>query len=252
MPDSTLQLSDIEANIANADRIAAQGKDRDNALTVLAKGMSNGMAALLELVKGKRAELPPEEPPADGGEDDEPPAEGEGEGEGEDEGEDGKPGFEDMRMGEGAGDEYVDATEYVLGLQKQVARQGSEIKALRKAVNAGNGDLRAIRAELGAFVEAYAATTVPMAKGMLSLHESLLELPAAVHNPGYDARRAAVRQAVNNAGGDAPNGIDVVKLTKGLKSRIIDENQSRAFKLTGRFVDNEAENAALVERVAAL
>ena len=262
-----LDLKDIESTIADADRIAAEGKDRDGALTTLAKGMADGLRGLVDLVKGTRGK-PHVEPDGDegmggaGGEpkpeddkpsDDEKPTEGGEGGEGgedednEDEPEDGKPGYEDMRMGGKPGDEYVDATEYILALEKKVGEQGTELKALRKAVAAGNKDVAEVKALLSGFVEIYAATVAPLQKAVLGISESLLDLPAAVHNPGLDARRAAARHAVETAA-----KIDVVKLAKGMKARLIDESQASYFKRHGKFDDDEKVNAELVEKVKAL
>lgn len=264
-----LDLKDIETTIADADRIAAEGKDRDGALTTLAKGMADGLRGLVDLVKGTRAK-PPVEPEGDegqgGGEqkpeagsdkpaDDEKPTEG-GEGgedeDNEDEPEDGKPGYEDMRMGGKPGDEYVDATEYILDLEKKVAEQGGEIKRLRKAVATGNKEIGEVKQLLGSFIESYAATTAPLQKAVLGLHESLLDLPSVVHNPGLDGRRASVRHALDTASKKNETGIDVVKLAKGMKARIIDETMSTNFKRFGVFTDDEKLNTELVEKVKAL
>ena len=165
MPDAAPKkptLTDIEDSIVKADAIVAKGKDHDGALTVLAKGMSDGMGKLLDLLKGRP--LPPKAEPdgdegGEGGEggEKEPGAEG-GEGEGgeggekepvvdnEDEDGDGagKPGFEDMRMGKDGADEYVDVTEYVLALEKKIGAQGATIGKLHKAVKEGNAQIAAL------------------------------------------------------------------------------------------------------------
>ena len=265
-----LDLKDIESTIADADRIAAEGKDRDGALTTLAKGMADGLRGLVDLVKGTRGK-PHVEPDGDegmggaGGEpkpeddkpsDDEKPTEGGEGGEDEDpdgdEPADGKPGYEDMRMGGKPGDEYVDATEYILALEKKVGEQGGEIKALRKAVAAGNKDVAEVKALLTGFVESYTATVAPLQKAVLGISESLLDLPAAVHNPGLDARRAAARHAVEAAAKKDETGIDVVKLAKGMKARLIDESQASYFKRHGKFDDDEKVNDELVQKIKAL
>ena len=43
-----------------------------------------------------------------------------------------------------------------------------------------------------------------------------------------------------------------MKLSKGLKSRVLTEDDLRSFKRTGRFVEDEAANAELVKKVSAL
>ena len=275
MPDAAKKptLTDIEDSIVKADAIVAKGKDHDGALTVLAKGMSDGMGKLLDLLKGRP--IPPKaEPDGDeGGEggEKEPGAEG-GEGaegkegaegaekkpevdnEDEDGDGEGKPGFEDMRMGKDGTDEYVDVTEYVLALEKKIAAQGATIGKLHKAVKTGNAQIAALTGRMEAFFEVYAANTLPMQKAMLGLQESLLDIPAATHTPGVDGARAAVRHALQDAAKKAADdtGIDVVKLSKGLKSRVLTEDDLRSFKRTGRFVEDEAVNAELVKKVSAL
>lgn len=262
-PDPKLSLQQLERDIADADAIAAAGKDKDGAITALAKGVSRGLGELAALLKGGRMRAEPDgdeaagggAPPAkpgadkpveggDGGEDEEPEGdEPDGDEPDGDEAGGGGPGYEDMRMGGEPGEEYVDATEYVLALEKKVDR-------LQKSADRSNRELRELRTTLNGFIGAYASTMGPLAKGVLNLHESLAELPAAVHNPGLDARRAAVRHAI--APTEAPNGIDVVKLAKGMKNRVITEDQARHFKVHGRFAQDDAENTRLLEAVKAL
>ena len=267
----------IAAHQATADAIAAKGKDKDGALTELAKGAHAAIIGLVDLLKG-RLKPPPKDELAD---DDEPAGgggegggaggagggEGGGEGDAEAEAaaaakkkadEDGEggggPGFQDMRMGRDGTEEFVDATEYITHLEKKIDAQGKDLGKLRKAVERGNATNAVIAERLEAFISVYAQNTVPLHKAMARVQESILDLPAATHTPGADGARLAARHALNAAAEKvaADTGIDKTKLVKAMSKHIIDEDQLRGFKHLGRFSDDETENADLVKRVAAL
>lgn len=239
-PKQTFSLAEAEKLVVDANKIAAEGKDRDGALVALAKGMADGMSSLVALVKGMKDKPAVDEDPDEdeekkgGGDPDEDPDEDEKKG----------PGFEDMKMGNNGNEEFVDATEFVLALQKSVDASAKEVRQLRK-------ELKAAREEQRAFMQGVAATLAPLSKGVLDVNERLLDLPGVVHNPGLAARRAAVRHGMNGQGGEdgAVTLLDSVKLSKALSKKLITEDELRFYRARQTFPEN-AET--LIKEIAKL
>lgn len=240
---------------ADPSEVAATGIAAD-----IRKGIADGFAGLQALLKGKMAEKPAE--PSDEDDDgdepaDEPPADGAAAG-GDEEPEDKKadaadpedkkgPGYDDMRLGKD-GQLEIDATEYLLGLEAKVDSQARELRSLRKAVRDGRSENIATRQELREAIAALGGVLAPMAKAIQNTHQSMLDIPAAVHDPGRSGRTAAAKVALERAR-EATPGIDNVVLSKGLRSEIITDAQLQRYRTTGLFTVDETENAAIVTRL---
>lgn len=261
---------EIERAIANVDAAGVAGADRDGAATIMAKGLTDGLRSLLDMVKGKKAPMMP--PPE---EDDEPAEGAQGGDEPDDEpdepaqpaGKPGKPnaggagaaggggGFSDMRMGSEGGEDMVDATNYILSLEKAVRDLTALnvdlvklVKGHRARVDAQFGALNDRVTELGAGM---ATTLAPLAKGVVEMHAALGRLPGGgVTSPGIDGNRAAVRHALTNAN---PNPqVTPERLLKAVAKRMISDNDLTIWRRTGRLSDDDARNSALIDEISKL
>lgn len=273
-PANAAAIEQVTSAEADAQRIVDAGRADDTAFTTLAKAVKDGLSGLALLLKGGKAKPADDDDPdagagggdgggEGGGAGDDPPAAAakpkEGDEPNPDDDPDGGgggttdgPGYEDMRMGGGAGDEYIDATAVVIKLEKEVGELKTANVRLQKSADESNSQLKELRERFDHFLDVYGAVTAPLTKAVLGLHESLRDIPAAVHNPGLDTRRAAVRHAVDVASERTETGITVVQLTKAMKQRICSEDDVRYFKKFGKFTEDEAANTDIVTKVKAL
>lgn len=258
-PDPNARIAEIERSIANVDAIGAAATDRDGAFTVMAKGLVSGMNTLLDMVKGKRT--PPPEPKPDE-KDDEEDEDDDKNGDPGDEDEDNKGdaggggGFADMRMGQGD-PEMVDATQYILSLEKAVRDQRGEIAGLTQLVKRQGAQIDRLDGRLTELGTGLAATLAPLSKGMLDMHSAIAKLPAGgASTPGLDGNRAAVRHAVVVATASGATDSErkqlEPKLLKAVNARIINDQDLTIWRRTGRLRDEDAENDALIAKIKAL
>lgn len=262
MEPKTFTQADLDTIVADADAIAADGKDRDNALTVMAKGMADGIRALagaaVALSKGKGDDKAAGAK-VDDGDEDEADDKGKGDGD-EDDASDGDgdepedkagPGFEDMGKGREGEDVMVDVTANVLAIEADMAALRKENKGLRKMLKAQDAKIDGVTDQLNRLAGGLAATLAPMNKALVRVSDQLLDLPAAVHDPGLARRRHAVR-AVAEGTGDGSVLLDKVKLAKALQARVIDEDQLGLYRRTGKFSGDQAVHDDKIKAIAAL
>jgi hypothetical protein len=245
-----------------AEKIAGEvGKSeapRDSALTTLAKGMSDALQAL---IKGKRSSTEIDDKPpktdeeidqegkkdtkiaalnkadkADTDDDDE---------ENEDEDKDkGKPSYEDMKMGAEGGDEFLDATEFLVAM-------AADLRAMRKANEALTDEVKSLTAKVEELDTAsrkdVGLVLDQMAKGVIGVHELLRNtpiVPASAVMSSMQAKYRVIRENLDKA--VETTGCSVEQMFKALQTKLIDEDQYRALKA------GQLEDAELLNKIRAL
>jgi hypothetical protein len=251
------------------DENAADGGE---SVGVLGAALNNLSEGLLTLLKGKGAPMPQdEEPEGEEPEGEEPPVPAEGEepeGEGADPGElppepddeDDEPGegagYDDMRLARGDaslpddGDEYLDATDFLLelgtlvkGLSAKIDRQDVEIKKLAKAVRSEHASTRS---GLGAVL-------APMAKGVVEMDRRFADMGES-RIPRRQDQRAVIQRHLAAAEPDAADkqGLTKIQLAKGRAAGLLSEDELRYYKQHGEFPGDDASKAKTLEAVKAL
>jgi hypothetical protein len=243
------------------EEIRTAGEAGDSVTQTLAKGMADGFKSLLELVKAHRTHDPQPtggEDTGHGGDDstsnvtdDDDPDAGDGE-----EGTGG--GYDDMMMGDKADgfggtvtpEGTLDVTKFVkdtgktlIGLAKG---RKSDHDLLKKAVSQQSELLKAINKQnelLAAFIEGTVTTQAPLAKAVIDLRETVLNVPETVHTPKPRMRADVPANDAAFIGGNEL--AEKRALIKGRRDGIIDAGMRRRFHLERRFVEDETENAAI-------
>lgn len=245
MPDKVNQ-GELLAQLAN--EIGTAGEEHDDAMTALLKGVkdglleiSGGLTSLTALIKAKGGDGDE----GMGGDDDE----GDGDEGDDDEGDEGddSAGYDRMDKGQG-GDEFVDATQFVLQTEARLRNVEAMLKAsrkreqrLEKLVIASMEHNARMQAGLG-------QAMAPLAKAVMTTNERLLSLPAA---PGRRLpQRAAERHGID--GGKGGQTIPMQTLAKALQEKIISEEQLRSYRLSGQFVPDKTAHEATAVKVRAL
>lgn len=234
-----------------ANEIGTEGQRADGAMNDLVKGMRDGFGQLAALIKGiGKAEGKPEgkpEPEEKGEDDDhaEPDGDEDGEEKGDGDGDEPDPGY--LRKGE----EFVDATEFVLGMDARLARlekADREQKALISKLLAHQESLMAQNRQLA---EVVAVSVAPLMKGVLDIGQRLGAAQGA--NAVTESNRAAIRAGLD-AAGKAPtavDGLDNAKLAVALRKGVIDDATLRSYRRTGKFHEDEAKNAETIKSIQA-
>lgn len=239
-----------------AETIGTAGSSDDAILTALQKGTVDGLkgivdafAGLVDLVKGKGK--PMKEEPEEEGE------EGEGEEEEAEEEGDGSPGYQDMEMGARGGGEFVDGTQFMLDAMAHLHKADANVRILTKAVSKLSKLTQELHAEniaiRGAIADsalANASVTIPLAKAVSDIRESIGQIPAGSPTP---------RPRIGASGGVAVAAFiggskqaETKALAKALGAQIIDSAHVALFHQTRQFAQDAADAKALRTQVEAL
>jgi len=237
MSDTDTTLEEIATEIGEIE------SGDENALNTLAKGMADGMSGLLDLVKASKGAPDNDdenEPEGDKGDvDTDAGTAGEDEPEGDEE-----PGYDDMELA--SGDDYIDATEFMVAMQQDVA----SMRRLAKANSGANADLlemvKATNKRLDALTGALAGILSPMSKGVVDIHNHLLNTEELAVGDTPNPTLARKRHGVEPG---KPGTLTAVQLLKAKQGMILSEEHIRRYKQTGDFSVDAAEDKSLKAEV---
>ena len=239
---TTTEVVDNLQDQVNA--IAAAGQAEDGVLMAMAKGMTDAIGVLRDVLTMRKGEDEPDgdeggdEP--DGDEDgDEPDADEDGDNDG--------PGYATMAK---ADDQLVlDATAWIQDvgtlvhtMAKAMPRMETEISALR----AENAKLRELSEQTA--VASLGAMTA-LSKAFAEQHTMLKAIPAGGITPGRDR----LQLPIEIGEGEDRAQISRQKLAKAQRIGIIDSRQlQRHLRGDGQFADDDEANQDLLTKIAAL
>jgi hypothetical protein len=236
-----------------AETIGTAGSSDDAILTAMQKGIVDGLNTLADLFKGKGKPPMKEEPEEEG---EEEPEEGEEE---EEEKGDGSPGYQDMEMGAPSpSGEFVDGTQFMLDAMAHLHKADANVQILTKAVSKLTRTVTELRAEniaiRGAIADSAlsnANVTIPLAKAVIDIRESMGQIPAAspTPRPRLGAGGSVVVAAAYIGGSKEA---EKKALSKALGAQIIDSAHVALFHQTRQFAQDEADAKALRTQVEAL
>jgi len=238
-----------------ANEIGEQGLQEDSVVETLAKGAAAALVNLSEMAKGKGAKTTKaanndaeNKPTGDTGTDGD---DSEGEDNSDEDAEQGDGGgssFEDMNLGDD--DEFLDATEFLSGLNGRVEKMSSMLKARDEKIVSLESKIDTVISEQRAFMDNLSVVLGPMSKGVTELQGRLLDIEAPAVGDGRITPAMRARHSIKDSG--APT-VAKTTLLKGVQQGIFTDHQHRTYKQTGMFVlDDKAADDAIREKLNGL
>lgn len=243
--------------------VGASESPRENALVILAKGLTDSLGMLMKGkamakddsdVEDKDDGAGKKDNEEEDGKSDEAGAEDkdadtDSEDKEDDDKDEGGAGYEDMRMSAVAPDapatEFVDATDFLAQIQ-------TTLESMQKSMAKLSAENAQIRAEMAKRDEDQrlhvGAVLTEMSKGVLGIHGQLLKqpmVPASAMSVGALGKLRVVRESLDATLSDS--GVTPEQMYKALSTKIITEDEYRLLKTT-----NTLDNAELLAKVKAL